>query len=181
MARLATIWLATVALAACAPEAAEQPRADEMASNGSAPAGAAQLSLNRLDCGNATVKNFDTFLSDRPGLYEAKPREITDSCYLIRNGDRAMVWDTGFSAGLKGKSQDMGDLVARLDATLPEQLAELGLQPSDIDIVGISHAHPDHTGQATQFPRATLLIGRGDFEQTAGKDDPFAPWRGEGK
>ena len=181
MARLATILLATAALAACAPEAAEQPRANEAASNAAAPAGAAQLSLTRLDCGNATIKNFDTFFSDRPGLYEARPREITDSCYLIRNGDQAMVWDTGFSGGLKGKSQDMGDLVARLDATLPEQLAELGLQPSDIDIVGISHMHPDHTGQAAQFPSATLLIGRGDFERTAGKDDPFAPWRGEGK
>ena len=75
----------------------------------------------------------------------------------------------------------MGDLVARLDATLVEQLAQLELKPEDVDIVGISHMHPDHTGQAAQFPNATLLIGKADFEQTAGKDDPFAPWRGQGK
>ena len=139
------------------------------------------LSLTRLDCGTATIKDFDAFFSDRPGLYEKAPREITDSCYLIRHGDQAMIWDTGFSAQLKGQERDMGDLVARLDATLVEQLAKLGLKPEDVDIVGISHMHPDHIGQAAQFPNAKLLIGKGDFEQTAGKDDPFGPWRGVGK
>ena len=41
--------------------------------------------------------------------------------------------------------------------------------------------HGDHIGQAAQFPNARLIIGKGDFEQTAGKDDPFGPWRGQGK
>jgi glyoxylase-like metal-dependent hydrolase (beta-lactamase superfamily II) len=92
-----------------------------------------------------------------------------------------MIWDTGFSADLKGRSQDMGDLVARLDSSIAEQLVRLGLKPDDVDIVAISHMHPDHTGQAAQFPNATLLVGRRDFEQSAGKDDPFGPWRGDGK
>ena len=68
-----------------------------------------------------------------------------------------------------------------LSEVLVEQLAQLKLKPEDVDIVGISHMHPDHTGQAAQFANATLLIGKGDFEQTVGKDDPFAPWRGQGK
>lgn len=174
MRRLSLLLLAASAIAGC--------RVSETPDNAApAAAEAAELSLTRLDCGTATIKNFDSFFSDRPGLYEKAPREITDSCYLIRHGDQAMVWDTGFSGGLKGQEQDMGDLVARLDATLVEQLAQLELKPEDVDIVGISHMHPDHTGQAAQFPNATLLIGKGDFEQTAGKDDPFAPWRGQGK
>ena len=174
MRRLSLLLLAASAIAGC--------RVSETPDNATpAAAEAAELSLTRLDCGTATIKNFDSFFSDRPGLYEKAPREITDSCYLIRHGDQAMVWDTGFSGGLKGQEQDMGDLVARLDATLVEQLAQLELKPEDVDIVGISHMHPDHTGQAAQFPNATLLIGKGDFEQTAGKDDPFAPWRGQGK
>lgn len=174
MRRLSLLLLAASATAGC--------RVSETPDNAApAAAEAAELSLTRLDCGTATIKNFDSFFSDRPGLYEKAPREITDSCYLIRHGDQAMVWDTGFSGGLKGQEQDMGDLVARLDATLVEQLAQLELKPEDVDIVGISHMHPDHTGQAAQFPNATLLIGKGDFEQTAGKDDPFAPWRGQGK
>jgi glyoxylase-like metal-dependent hydrolase (beta-lactamase superfamily II) len=144
-------------------------------------AGAATVTLTRLDCGSATVKNFNAFFSDRPGLYPAGPREITDSCYLIQHDGQQLVWDTGFKAELKGKSQDLGDLVIRLEKTLAEQLAQVGLKPADIDIVGISHMHADHTGQAAVFPGATLLIGKQDFEQTSGKDDPFGPWRGAGK
>lgn len=142
---------------------------------------AATVTLARLDCGSILIKDFDAFFSDRPGLYPKGPRQITDSCYLIRHGDQQMVWDTGFAAGLKGKSQDLGPLVIHLDTTLAEQLAELGLKPQDIDIVGISHMHADHTGQAAQFPTAKLLIGKQDFEKTAGKDDPFGPWRGSGR
>lgn len=141
-----------------------------------APAGVA-VTLTRLDCGSATIKDFDAFFSDKPGLYPKAPRDITDSCYLITHGDQRMLWDTGFSAGLKGQPKDMGDLVARLDKTVAEQLAGLGLAPADIDIVGISHMHSDHTGQAAQFPQARLIIGNADLEQTRGKDDPFGPWR----
>ena len=181
MTRWATLLTATAALAACAPEAADQRGGNAAATNAAATGDAAQLSLTRLDCGTATIKNFDAFFSDRPGLYEKGPREITDSCYLIRNGDQVMIWDTGLPADLKGNERDMGDLVARMDGTLVEQLAQLGIKPEDVDIVGISHMHFDHTGQAGEFPNAALLIGKGDFEQSAGKDDPFGAWRGQGK
>ena len=179
MIRRVTLLLATVALAACRVEDSGEAETNAPA-NAAAPQ-AAELSLVRLDCGTATIKNFDAFFSDRPGLYEKAPREITDSCYLIRHGDQVMIWDTGFSSKLKGQSQDMGDLVARMDRTIVEQLADAGLKPEDVDIVGISHLHPDHTGQAAEFPAARLLIGKGDFDGTKGKDDPFGPWRGEGK
>jgi N-acyl homoserine lactone hydrolase len=184
MIRLGMLLVATVALAACRLQEtgeAETNAPAAAATNASAPEAPAQLSLVRLDCGTATIKNFDAFFSDRPGLYEKAPREITDSCYLIRHGDQVMIWDTGFSTELKGQSQDMGDLVARMDRTIVEQLAGVGLKAEDVDIVGISHMHPDHTGQAAQFPAARLLIGKGDFDGTKGKDDPFAPWRGAGK
>ena len=176
--RKSVVLLGSFALVACR---VEDSAATNQATNADAAAPAAELSLARLDCGTATIKNFDTFFSDKPGLYEAAPREITDSCYLIRHGDQVMIWDTGFPATLKGGEQDMGDLVARSTTTLAEQLAKAGLEPADVDVVGISHLHGDHTGQAKEFPSARLLIGKGDFEQTVGKEDPFGPWRGEGK
>jgi glyoxylase-like metal-dependent hydrolase (beta-lactamase superfamily II) len=169
-------------LAAAAIAAAGGCKASDAPNNATAAVPkAATVTLARLDCGRILIKDFDAFFSDRPGLYPKGPREITDSCYLIRHGDQQMVWDTGLSAGLKGKSQDLGPLVIHLDTTLAEQLAAGGLKPSDIDIVGISHMHTDHTGQAAEFPTAKLLIGKQDFEKTAGKDDPFGPWRGSGK
>ena len=152
-----------------------------MTSAGAANAAPPQsaLSLIRLDCGSATIKDFDAFFSDSHEL-PVGPRKITGSCYLIRHGGQNLLWDTGFPAALKGKSMDMGNLVASLTATIPEQLARLGLKPSDIAIVGISHMHGDHTGQAADFAGAKLLIGKGDFEMTKGDKDPFGPWRAAG-
>lgn len=134
-------------------------------------------SIVRLDCGTALVKHFDAFFSDRPGLYPNGPRRITDSCYLITHNGRRLLWDTGLSAALKGKQQDMGDLIAHVDRTIVEQLAQLGIKPSDIQIVGISHMHDDHTGQVGDFAGARLVIGTQDWERTRGSKDPFTTWR----
>jgi glyoxylase-like metal-dependent hydrolase (beta-lactamase superfamily II) len=164
-------------LSSCGERSASENAA---APNATSPATAAKISLARLDCGSATIKNFDKFFSDKPGLYESAPRDITDSCYLIRHGDQQMIWDTGFPASWKGQTHDLGDLTVRIDKTLAEQLAQVGLKPADIDIVGISHMHSDHTGQAAEMPQAELLIGKADFDQTKGKDDPFGSWRTEG-
>jgi N-acyl homoserine lactone hydrolase len=174
------VGAAAFATSACGTS---EPAADKdaAAANSVAPAQQqATLSLTRLDCGTPTIKNFDKFFSDKPGLYAPGPRVITDSCYLIQHGDQQMVWDTGFPASWKGQSKDLGDLTVREDKTIAEQLAQVGLKPADIDIVGISHMHSDHTGQAAEMPQAELLIGKADFDQTKGKDDPFGPWRKDG-
>jgi len=138
-----------------------------------------QLSLTRLDCGTGMIKDFNAFFSDSFD-YRAGPREITNSCYLIRQGQKYLLWDTGFPAGLKGKPKDMGPLVASVDKTIVEQLATLRLKPADITVVGISHMHGDHVGQASAFPAARLVMGKRDLELTKGKDDPFGPWRRAG-
>ena len=99
------------------------------------PKSAARVSIVRLDCGNATVKNFDAFFSDTHE-YPVGPRKITSSCYVVRHGRDVLLWDTGFPAALKGKTTDMGALIVRVDRTIPEQLAILGLKPSDIGTQG---------------------------------------------
>ncbi len=136
-----------------------------------------KITLSRLDCGSAEIKDFNAFFSDTLE-YPPGPRRITDSCYLVRRLDKYLLWDTGFTGDLAGGSKDMGPLVASLARTISGQLGDLGLKPSDISVVGISHRHGDHTGQAKDFPNARLVIGKTDFEQSAGKDDPFGPWRG---
>lgn len=180
--RRLTIGLLAAAsmLAACGGPPAAQGDAGANATAPEARATPAKLSLTRLDCGDPTIKNFDKFFSDRPGLYESGPRDIASSCYLVRHGDQILLWDTGLDAGLKGQTLDVGDMVLRLDRTLLEQLAEIGVRPEDVDMVGISHEHADHTGQAALFPNAELLIGAKDFENTKGAKDPFGPWRKEG-
>ena len=137
------------------------------------------LQLTRLDCGTAVIKDFNAFFSDTLE-YAPGPRTIVDSCYLVRHGDDYLLWDTGFPAALAGGSRDMGALVASMKISIAGQLTQLGLTRADIDVVGISHLHGDHTGQANEFPAARLVIGKGDFAGTAGASDPFAPWRAAG-
>lgn len=150
-----------------------------MASGASAAdAPKAKVSITRLDCGKALIKDFNSFFSDTLE-YPSGPRDIVASCYLVRHMDHYLLWDTGFAAAIRGKPNDWGPLVATLDKTIPEQLAVLGVKPEQITAVGISHMHGDHTGQARDFPGAKLIVGKGDFELTKGDNDPFGPWRGD--
>lgn len=149
------------------------------AATASATVAAPQVSITRLDCGRATIKDFDSFFSDT-FEYPKGPRGITNSCYVIRHMDHVLLWDTGFDAAARGKPNDWGDLVATFDRSVVEQLASLRLKPADVDIVGISHMHGDHVGQVRDFPAAKLLIGKRDFELTKGDKDPFGPWRAPG-
>lgn len=120
---------------------------------------APDLSLTRLDCGRAIEPwPLDAF-DDTGGAADLK-KAIVGSCYLIRHGERLMIWDTGIDPATSG-DPDGGFL---LDQTLVEQLAQLGVAPADIEFVGVSHYHYDHTGQAKAFPQATLLIGKEDWQ-----------------
>ena len=173
------ILLTTVALAACRVE--DQAASNETGSTDAA-APTAELSLVRLDCGYAEFKEMDKFFSDTPGVYPPGPGRVANSCYLIRHGDQAMIWDTGFAAETKGKPLVREVMTAAIERTLAEQLAQLGVKPEDVDVVGISHMHGDHIGQAAQFANARLVIGKQDFELLGREpDDTLKGWRGDGR
>lgn len=110
------------------------------------------VKLWRLDCGR---------LDENRHLPWAWQKEPTPApCFLVAHGSRYLLWDAGISRRALGNAHP----VAKLDRTISDQLAEIGVAPEQVEFVGISHYHGDHTGQATQFPKATLLIGAGDFE-----------------
>jgi len=70
------------------------------------------------------------------------------SCYLIKHDDQHLLWDAGHAM------------------TMPNVAPKVSLidQLGQITFVGISHYHADHTGQVGSFPKATLLIGKGDWD-----------------
>jgi glyoxylase-like metal-dependent hydrolase (beta-lactamase superfamily II) len=133
-----------------------------VALSGQAPA-SATVELWRLDCGSVAVNDLDQFSDTR--AYVGQSKRLTASCYLIRNGNRYLLWDTGLPAAMKGAAIDpKAPMSPTLTATLVEQLATLGVRPAQITTVGISHHHFDHIGQAADFPAATLMIGKGDLD-----------------
>jgi N-acyl homoserine lactone hydrolase len=128
-----------------------------------APAPAAELSLWRLDCGEFVIKQYGAFFSDT-FQYPRGPKNIVGSCYLIKHGDRYMLWDTGLTDELVGRPFDNETQTLTVRRSLVDQLAQINVRPADIGTIGISHWHFDHTGQAGRFPQARLLMGRGDIE-----------------
>lgn len=177
------LLVSAIALVACQQtEAGNEAGGSEVANTAGSAAQASALSLTRLDCGNAEFKDMNGFFSDRPGVYPPGPGKVTDSCYLIRHGDQQMVWDTGFPASTKEQPMVRDGMTAAIDSTLADQLQQLGIKPEDVDVLGISHMHGDHIGQAAQFTNARLLIGKQDFEMLDGRpEDTLKGWRGNAK
>ncbi|HEU0098897.1 MAG TPA: N-acyl homoserine lactonase family protein [Allosphingosinicella sp.] len=135
------------------------------------PAPQAEIELWRLHCGEFVIKQYGAFFSDT-FQYPPGPKDIVGSCYLIRHGDRYMLWDTGLTDALIGHDFDNPAQTIRVRRSLVDQLAELKLKPERIDTIGISHWHFDHTGQAPRFPRATLLMGKADLDLLRASPSP---------
>ncbi|WP_338424161.1 N-acyl homoserine lactonase family protein [Sphingopyxis kveilinensis] len=142
----------------------------------------AKLNLTRLDCGSVRVNRLNAFSDTQ--AYPGQSRDLTVGCYLIRHGDQLMLWDAGLPGALKGAAfKADGDMSATVRKSVVEQLAELGIKPEDIDVVGISHLHFDHIGQLADFPAAKLHIGKGDWDLVSQSEPPsyinpkpFARW-----
>jgi glyoxylase-like metal-dependent hydrolase (beta-lactamase superfamily II) len=100
------------------------------------------------------------------------PKKIVGSCYLIRHGERYMLWDTGLAESLIGKPYVSPAQTVSLKRSLVDQLAELGIKPEQIEFVGISHWHFDHVSKAARFPQARLLIGKGDADTLRANPSP---------
>jgi glyoxylase-like metal-dependent hydrolase (beta-lactamase superfamily II) len=141
---------------------------------------APDMSLTRLDCGTpqppvAVNERFsDTF------SYGDLKLQFVYSCYLVKHDNQYLLWDTGHSMTAPNVAPKV---------SLVDQLAKLNVKPEDITYVGISHYHADHTGQVDSFPKATLLIGKGDWDAITSPKPaqgvnfkPFEGWiKGENK
>jgi len=133
--------------------------------------GAQSGSVDRLyvmDCGQNAAGDQARW---SPGVNVGKPIEFSDNCYLIRHGADWMLWDTGYPDGLAEKPVTTPIGTATRAKTLAAQLAEIGVKPSDVRFVAVSHTHGDHVGNVDMFPESTLLI------QKAELDWAFAPDR----
>lgn len=145
----------------------------------------ARVKLWRLDCGEIQVDDLNEF-SDT-FAYTSQSKRLIVSCYLIQHGTSYMLWDTGLSQEDLGRPLQgpnaTGDTLAKL---LPDQLNQIGVDPKQIEVIGISHYHYDHMGQAKLFPQARLLLGKGDVQVLRTPDNsrakPLAHWiNGDGK
>ena len=75
--------------------------------------------------------------------------------YSVREG--------GLNAGIWRDSQNR--IAAEGDLT--EQLARIGIAPSEVAHVVVTHLHEDHVGELRRFPQATVHVSRLEWEDRA--------------
>jgi len=110
--------------------------------------------------------------------------------YLLQTtqGQNILI-DTGFPAKYavdaeKATQEDnlesFGRVVSLTDENLPAgQLAKIGLQPSDIDILIMTHTDIDHVGGIGDFPQAKIVIHKDERAFAAPRywqDQSPIPW-----
>jgi glyoxylase-like metal-dependent hydrolase (beta-lactamase superfamily II) len=109
-------------------------------------------------------------------------------CYLVRGEGRTVLVDTGIGPPATIAAGWVG-----IPGRLPEELAEVGVDPTEVDLVVLTHLHLDHIGWGVQrdsspptpfFPKARYVVHRldidmfrefGDEEDLAAFDQQIVP------
>jgi N-acyl homoserine lactone hydrolase len=119
-----------------------------------------------IDCGWAHAADQSLW---SPGVNAGVPIDLSDNCYLIHHSSEGyLLWDTGITDGVATLPE--GQTVPALGETwhraqtLVAALASIGVKPSDVRYLAISHWHPDHTGNVSEFPDATVIVQKVEWE-----------------
>jgi N-acyl homoserine lactone hydrolase len=131
-----------------------------------------------LNCGEGIAGDISRW---SPGFNEGKSMDFVDNCYLIKHSQGWLLWDTGVSDSVAAMPNglapsDPRSIHWRRPKTLAAQLDQLGLKPSDIKAVAVSHTHPDHVGNVEMFPAAMLYVQKAEYEWPGANNAPrFKP------
>lgn len=101
----------------------------------------------------------DNFLDgpERPGSMR-----MDFTMWVIIGADRVVVVDTGFSA-------EAGQRRGRILERTPTQVVEsLGVSPTDVTDLVITHLHYDHAGNTDDFPQARIWVQQAEMEYVSG-------------
>jgi glyoxylase-like metal-dependent hydrolase (beta-lactamase superfamily II) len=125
-----------------------------------------------LNCGEGIAGDISRW---SPGVNVGKSMPFSDNCYLIKHVQGWMLWDTGIADAIAAMPDgeapaDPRAIHWRRPKTLASQLEQLGVKPSDIKYIAVSHTHPDHIGNVEMFPQAMLLVQKVEYEWPGAKN-----------
>lgn len=131
-----------------------------------------------LNCGEGVAGEISRW---SPGVNVGKSMDFVDNCYLIKHAQGWMIWDTGVTDAVAAMPDgqapaDPRAIHWRRPKALAGQLEQLGVKPSDVKYVAVSHTHPDHIGNIEVFPHAMLLVQKVEYEWPGASNAPrFKP------
>lgn len=128
------------------------------------------VTLHVLDAGIIECGDFALF---SPDLESGVARTMTCRSYLVEHPDGLLVWDTGLPDAYADEPEGvaMGEVFRfYMRRTLEEQLDALGVPPSRVDVLALSHLHIDHVGNLGLFADAEVIVQRAERDAAWGPD-----------
>src|SRR6266568_1934622 len=112
------------------------------------------------------------------------PFTLPVPCYLIQTRDgKNILIDSGFPRPEKTeevREDALGrSLIITHSKDVIEQLATIGVQPVDIDLLICSHYDGDHVGNHAAFPNARFVVQRLHHEAAMAGDPRFVDFRSQ--
>lgn len=103
--------------------------------------------------------NIDLLTKVFPGKSSAGALGLS-TCALLRTDEHTMLFDTGAHGSIK---------------ILQASLEALGVSPSQVDTVFLSHLHYDHLNNVAFYPNAGIITGRREWEYATQTKDEWTP------
>jgi len=111
-----------------------------------------------------------------PSVYDPVSKNLMSSLHswILRDGQKTIIIDTGVGNGKKRDYPGFGDRFLMVNTPYLDRLAAIGIKPSDVTHVVITHLHMDHVGWNTvnvgnswvpTFPNARYVFGREDMQR----------------
>lgn len=125
---------------------------------------AAPYEVYAIRYARATRAVADCLMAHHSPEAAATPMDFDYFVWLIRNDDRTIVVDTGFSAEACARRGGGREMLISPDAGL----ARLGVAAAEVKDLVLTHLHYDHVGNFDMFPNARLHLQEREMAYATG-------------
>ena len=132
-----------------------------------------KIQVYAFNVGDILVKDISLF---NPGVDVGQPMQFSNTAYLVRHPKGDLIWDTGLPDGLNqmAEGNDSEAFLMKMPVTLASQLEAIGVAPSEVEFLAVSHLHGDHIGNVNMFTNATVILQKEEYDALFNGETPVA-------